>query len=213
MQDGCIRVNFFKEDFHDLSDFWKLSMHDNLNGIIPRLCVSYDENYIFSIGYDGNIFSYKWNGSKSLELQKNTIINSIQYSIDQLSIISIQDIDDINYPSLEQQKIEDKKNHHLKLANEYKEKILDIIADYKLIYKDIIKRNRDLPLSQRFTSEELELDSRITADLIQSMQEKLDLERRKLAFDVEKAKLAKEKVINYFIKPLECFPFEVSAIR
>lgn len=61
MRTGAIRINKIKEDFRDLSDYWLLNMHDNLNGIIPCIQFSYDNKMLFSIGYDGNLFSYEWN--------------------------------------------------------------------------------------------------------------------------------------------------------
>lgn len=61
MRNGAIRINKIKEDFRDLSDYWVLNMHDNLNGIIPSIQFSYDSKIMFSIGHDGNLFSYELN--------------------------------------------------------------------------------------------------------------------------------------------------------
>lgn len=59
MQDGTIRVNKVNpQDFRDLSDYWTLAMHENLNGFVPRMAFSYDEKYFFSCGHDGNVFAY-----------------------------------------------------------------------------------------------------------------------------------------------------------
>lgn len=61
MADGKIRINHIKEDWRDLSDFWLLSMHDNIHGQIPAIKFSFDNKFLFSIGSDGNLFSYTWN--------------------------------------------------------------------------------------------------------------------------------------------------------
>ena len=61
MADGKIRINQVKEDWRNLSDFWLLSMHDNLFGKIPTIKFSFDDKFLFSIGLDGNIFSFTWN--------------------------------------------------------------------------------------------------------------------------------------------------------
>uniref|UniRef100_A0A1B0CQZ1 Uncharacterized protein n=1 Tax=Lutzomyia longipalpis TaxID=7200 RepID=A0A1B0CQZ1_LUTLO len=50
-----------QEDFRLFNDYWQLGMHDNKKGIIPRLINSRDGKFLFSIGHDGNIFSYRWN--------------------------------------------------------------------------------------------------------------------------------------------------------
>lgn len=61
MRNGAIRINKIKEDFRDLSDYWLLNMHDNFNGIIPSIQFSYDSKIMFSVGHDGNLFSYELN--------------------------------------------------------------------------------------------------------------------------------------------------------
>lgn len=61
MQDGTIRINKVNpNDFRDLANYWTLAMHDNQNGFVPKMCFSCDENYFFSCGHDGNVFSYKF---------------------------------------------------------------------------------------------------------------------------------------------------------
>lgn len=61
MGDGKIRVNKVKENWRELDDYWLLSMHDNLFGKIPAIKFSFDQTFLFSIGADGNLFSYTWN--------------------------------------------------------------------------------------------------------------------------------------------------------
>lgn len=62
MGDGQIRVNRIKDgNWRNLSDFWTLSMHDNFFGRIPKIVFSFDRNFLFSVGADGNLFVYKWN--------------------------------------------------------------------------------------------------------------------------------------------------------
>lgn len=61
MGNGKIRINHIKDNWRDLSDFWLLSMHDNFFGRIPSLKFSFDNKFLFSIGSDGNLFSYSWN--------------------------------------------------------------------------------------------------------------------------------------------------------
>lgn len=58
---GKIRVTETDVDQSDFSKFWELSMHDNFNGLIPKLCLSHDQRFLFSCGSDGNIFAYTLN--------------------------------------------------------------------------------------------------------------------------------------------------------
>lgn len=58
----------------------------------------------------------------------------------------------------------------------------------------------------------MEVNPRITNDLLQSIDEKLNLLQRKFAFDIEKSKLLGNKVKEYFLKPLEKYPIKVQGI-
>lgn len=62
MECGEIRVcKVNPEDHTDLSDYWILPMHDNYNGYIPKMLLSYDHTILLTCGHDGNLFSYKIN--------------------------------------------------------------------------------------------------------------------------------------------------------
>lgn len=62
MQRGEIRVcRINPEDDTDLSDYLVLPMHDNKNGFIPVIGMSYDQQILLTCGRDGNLFSYKIN--------------------------------------------------------------------------------------------------------------------------------------------------------
>lgn len=56
--DGRIRVtNIRVEDISDLSNFIEYSVHDNEIGTV-KLCLSQDNQMLYSYGGDGNIFSF-----------------------------------------------------------------------------------------------------------------------------------------------------------
>lgn len=76
----------------------------------------------------------------------------------------------------------------------------------------IFFRNKKLIESQQITNEDLEVNPRITNDLLESIDEKLNLLQRKFAFDIEKSKLLGNKVKEYFLKPLEKYPIKVQGI-
>ena len=62
MEHGEIRVcRVNPEDHTDLSDYWILPMHDNKNGSINAIVLSYDQKMLLSCGHDGNLFSYSIN--------------------------------------------------------------------------------------------------------------------------------------------------------
>lgn len=73
-------------------------------------------------------------------------------------------------------------------------------------------RNKKLSDSQQITNDDLEVNPRITDDLMKSIDEKLSLLQRKFAFDIEKSRLLGNKVKEYFLKPLENYPIKVQGI-
>lgn len=73
-------------------------------------------------------------------------------------------------------------------------------------------RNNSLPISQRLSDSELELDPRITADLNEQLQAEMDLVHKKLAYNAEKCKLRLKKLMDHFIEPITCLPFAVKKI-
>jgi hypothetical protein len=126
---------------------------------------------------------------------------------------NVYDIDDPQFLSLEQQKQKDDYDHRMQIANNKKGCVLKTIDGLRVDYLKILERNTQLPSSQQFTAAELEIDPRITVDLEEQLKVEMNLVQRKMSFDVEKEKLAGQKLIEYFIEPLESFPIEVIGIR
>lgn len=206
MGDGSIRVNRTKEDFRDLNEYFTLNMHYNLNGKVSGLAFSNDNRYLFSVGTDGNLFAYKWYSSTAPTAPPKP-------KSQEMPIPCVEDIEDPTFLSLEQQKIKQENDRKAKLLNDQKNDILNTVADYRKQFEQILARNLALPESQRFTMEDFTLDERITADLKQELEEKMDLVRRKTAFDVEKARLSGEKLRKFFLEEMEHAPIEVLGVR
>lgn len=206
MGDGCLRINFVKEDFTDLSDYWILSMHDNSHGNIQCMNFTYDKKYLFTGGADGNLFSYKWNiPLKEIQCPKPTISEKLDKIV--------EDIEDICYFSLEEEKQKEDHDRRLESALARKNEVLKVIATCKVEYEDLIKRNKALPPSQMIPYEELELDFRISQSLQKRFQEEMNLFKRKKEFDIEKAKLGGKKLMEYFLDPLDTIPISVAGIK
>lgn len=47
-----------------LETFWSLSMHDNHNGCVQAIAVSFDDKYIVTGGCDSNVFLYELDQKK-----------------------------------------------------------------------------------------------------------------------------------------------------
>ena len=128
-------------------------------------------------------------------------------------IPSVFDIDDPNYLSLEQQKQQEEIDRKLNVVNDHKNEVLQIVAQYKAEFNDILAANATLPESQQLSQNDLELDRRITNDLQEGLNNELAGIKEQQAFVFEKAKLAGKKLLDYFIEPLQEFPIEVLGIK
>lgn len=69
-----------------------------------------------------------------------------------------------------------------------------------------------MPNSQKLTSADLELDTRISEDLQQQLDIQMDVVRRKKEFDYEKVKLAGKKLMAHFIDSID-FPIQVIGVK
>ncbi|KAH0534340.1 hypothetical protein KQX54_003166 [Cotesia glomerata] len=184
----------------NLSDNWILQIHENPNGKITKILISYDNNYLFSAGCDGNIFSF---------LTKNKTIN-FETATKLEFVEEVADIED--HLSLEEVIKKKEADRLLEEARKRKEEILATLEALRIEYNRIIERNNELPESQQLDPEELELDPRITEDLDRELKEKLEDVYRKSEFDLEKSRLSLEKLLDFYIRPLTCVPFAVSRI-
>lgn len=162
MEDGTIRVNRVNPDDHrDLSDYWKLPMHDNFKGFIPKMCFSFDEQYFFTCGADGNVFSYTFHPENGDYIKQRHL--RVRTSLRTLPII--EDVDGYKTLSLEQRKVKAEEDRIEALANKHKQEVLVRLKQLKLRYDELLKRNSKLPPTQIIPRKELEVDPRITQNL------------------------------------------------
>lgn len=210
MQDGSIRINRVNtDDFHDLTDYLILTMHDNLKGFIPKMCFSADEKYFFSCGHDGNVFSYRFqplDDEDEIPFQFEKPFPRKQWPS------SVQDIQPYEKLSLEETKIKAEEDRLLKIANAHKAAVRAIITDLKNRYDELLLKNSQLLESQRISKADLELDNRVTEYMYQQFEDNLALVKRKLAYNVEKSQLQMEKVKKYLFESCDLFPIRVKSI-
>lgn len=207
--DGKLRINrTTPNDFTDLADYRLFAMHDPYNGIISRILTSYDGQYLFSVGYDGNIFSYNWHGPKVVQ---GGPLDVVQYAL--LKDFHADDIDDPEYPSLEQEKIYAEIKRKEEAAAAHDRKVLAQIGELQVKFNDIKSDMLQLEEELRLPDRNLLLDERITKQIKDELQAELDDVRDDLAYDLEVAEVGKNKLYNHFLKKLDHVPFTVSGIR
>ncbi|XP_066257532.1 cilia- and flagella-associated protein 44 [Euwallacea similis] len=209
MQDGSIRVNKTNpKDYTDLSNYFSITMHDNRNGFVPKLCFSNDEKYLFSCGHDGNIFSYMFNPQE----YDYPVTYSRYYRADHVCNI-VEDVETDQKLSLEEVKMKAEENKIQKLADEHKSKVRNILKTLKDRYKKLLLRNSELLPSQIIPREQLEPYDIVARYVDQIFHDKVNIVQRKLAFEVEKSKIQVTKLQNYFTDPCDGHPLTVQGIN
>nr|XP_018898031.1 PREDICTED: uncharacterized protein LOC109031139 [Bemisia tabaci] len=205
---GKIRVTETDVDQSDFSKFWELSMHDNFNGLIPKLCLSHDQRFLFSCGSDGNIFAYTLNCCSEYFTEYKPLPSTY---IEPL-FTAIDEYEDLIY-SLEERKQNLKQDKILEAINKRKADTRKTLANLKLQYEDLLKRNSKLSDSHQLPRPVLELDERITNYIQLKIQNEMNLLNEKMAYDIERSQLGLKKVRDYFIDPVQHFLITISALR
>jgi hypothetical protein len=60
LKNGAIRIQTLVDnDFNAEAPHWTISSHDNLYGSVIHVELSRDNKFVFSVGADGNFFSYE----------------------------------------------------------------------------------------------------------------------------------------------------------
>ncbi len=209
MSNGSLRIHKVHEDFRNLTNFIDINMHDNINGIINHIACSVDSKFIFTVGNDSNIFSYKNNipGSTAPSTRKPTTFTSID------SFKIVDDISDLDSLTLEEQKIKHNFDKINQIADVNKEKMKKVIDEYKAEFLDIVRRNRLLKESMQLDLRTINLDDRITADIQKRLDQEMELVEKRKAYEVEKCKLLTKKVKDFYISPLQELPIELHGIK
>lgn len=204
---GKIRINRKNfNDFTDLRDYRLINMHDPLNGTIPDLILSHDSKFLITIGYDGNVFVYDWHGPTIERQEPKTPLLMPK------KVMSVDDIEDPDYPSLEQEKIYAELKRQEEAAAAHDRKILNEIAVLQKKFNELLKANDEMHIDLRLPHRELLLDERITKQIKGELQAELDDVREYLAYDLEVAQVGKHKLYNYFFKKLDHIPIKITGI-
>ncbi|XP_031340937.1 cilia- and flagella-associated protein 44-like [Photinus pyralis] len=209
LENGSLRViKRNPEDWTDLSDYWQLPMHDNYNSYISKMCFSYDDNYFFSAGYDGNLFSYRYNS----EVKTESVVppQLVQIAIPTVELL---DVDGYTSLSLDETLQKAEKDRIDRIANEAKVATLERIIILRQRFDLVLKRNAKLLPTQIIPRPEFDIDPRITENLNDKLTTNLALVKQKLEYNVEKSKVGMDKLKSRFVDSLDVFPIIVRGVR
>ena len=82
----------------------------------------------------------------------------------------------------------------MKLAEEKKKKVRREVASLRRTFRQLQKRNRDLPAHLRLDKEEFVMDPGMEAGLRKSAEEKVELVKREMEWESERHQIALNKL-------------------
>lgn len=197
------------DDPYDLSDYWQLGMHDN-EGVITSIAFSYDRQWLFTSGADGNLFQYQWRGG--VDATTSAIKSEPWVEVAPLLDDDAAAGDEAMLSSEEEKRKKNDDERHT-ICDAEKEKVLAVLDELRERFKSVWDQNQSLPESQRLGEGAFELDRRITEDVRATLEGKMKMAQREMEYDVERTQLAVKKLKSYFIDPLDSFPIQVMGIR
>ncbi|XP_074652110.1 cilia- and flagella-associated protein 44-like isoform X2 [Tubulanus polymorphus] len=207
LKDGSIRVQSLSAESDDIVDFdtyWTLAMHDNHYGTIDQLALSYDNQFLFTVGHDGNFFTYSMMSQQELEEKIAAAKAKIPSARKPDEMKMTDDIDDPSAYSIEDAKQKAEHDRMMKLADLKKQDVRQTIAQLRHKFKKLLHMNDDLPAHLQLTRQEFEMDPEIKKDLERQTSEKIDIVRKELAWEAEKHRIALEKLKQKFKDIVEC---------
>ncbi|XP_077985504.1 cilia- and flagella-associated protein 44-like isoform X2 [Glandiceps talaboti] len=221
MEDGSVRIQMLEEapqtnqlDLTKLTAYWALNIHDNQYGEITSLATSYDNQFVFSTGADGNFFVFDLMSEDKIEEAKKIArakIPSARKGLDEEK--RVDDIDNKEFYSIEMEK---QKAEHDKMMREADDKKLGVkrtIAQLRRQFKKLLEKNKELPEHLQLDRKEFEMDPEIKAELEKHKQDKIELVKRELAWESEKLQIALDKLKNRFRDELETDRIVVVAVN
>lgn len=210
MEHGELRIcRINSDDFTDFSDYLSFRIHDYYRGRIRKIILSKDEEYLFTCGDDGNVFSFFMNfgEEKNFLFEVKEKLGFFGYDFE-----DVEDIKDFGHPSLEEVIVGNENERILSLTRKSKEDMYHLLRNLTKDYQAIMERNRKLIKSQQISASDFVLDERISEDLNRQLGREMELIGERMAFKIEKNKLILGKLMDHFVRPITCLPFGVSRI-
>jgi hypothetical protein len=130
-----------------IEHLWRWNLHD---GSVTKVCSSFDDSYIISVGKDGNLFVYKVeNAPVQPESESEPVINVPVY---------IQDITTPKAYSMQEEKIKIEQDKVLEAAEETKEGVRQQLNKIREDFAGFLRRNKKSPQEEQLSREEYRID-------------------------------------------------------
>ncbi|XP_070551975.1 cilia- and flagella-associated protein 44-like isoform X2 [Ptychodera flava] len=221
LEDGSVRVQMLETgtqtkqlDLSKPSAYWSLNIHDNNYGKLTHAATSYDNQFVFTTGADGNFFVFDLMSEEKIEEAKKIARAKIPSARKGLEDEKrVEDIDQKGYYSIETEKQKAEQDKMRREAEEKKLNVRRTIAQLRRQFKKLLEKNKELPEHLQLERKEFEMDPEMKKVLEKEKLDKMDLVRKELAWDSEKLKIALDKLKHRFRDELETDRIVVVAIK
>jgi WD40 repeat protein len=212
--DGCLRVhNIPDTSTLDLSNYWQFSMHNTQNGCINQISTSFDNKYIFSIGNDGNFFTYEFNMDSHEHEPTTQSKQSCNEDQEPKEIPDVEDIDNPDHYSIEEAKQKAEHDRMLRLAEEKKMTVRREVAKLRRQFQRVKLKNESLPRHLMLAKDELELDPELREEMKAQTKRRTELLRKEMEWETEKQTIALRKLEARFKDIVEFDRIVVKAMQ
>nr|XP_045003959.1 cilia- and flagella-associated protein 44 [Jaculus jaculus] len=214
MRNGAIRIYVLNENdtsLDSLGDYWHFNMHDNDNGCVKNIAVSFDDRFLVTAGTDSNIFIFNIYSSFLLSRDIKSKVPSPRFGLELEP--HVEDIEDPKAYSIEDAR---RKREHDKLMKEVEEIKTGKREQIKALRNEFLKlleMNKELPKHMQLKQTDFEIDSKIRADINRKTALKIQQVEKELAWEKAKYELGLKKVQNRFRDPLDSDTVVVYAIQ
>ncbi|CAH1262544.1 CFAP44 [Branchiostoma lanceolatum] len=180
----------------EFGSYWQYSVHDSQAGSVTQITTSFDDQFLFTAGADGNVFAFKILSQAEIDrsrAEERAKVPSAKWK-DEDSFRRVEDIDRDDHYSIEDAKQKAEHDKMMRLAEEKKQKTRKAINQLRRKFHKLIEQNQELPDHAQLDRMEFELDPENRTEMELLTQDRLQLVHRELDWEKEKHSLALHKL-------------------
>ncbi|XP_078590601.1 cilia- and flagella-associated protein 44-like isoform X5 [Branchiostoma floridae x Branchiostoma japonicum] len=204
LENGSVRIHPLEGDQEwddrdiaaEFGSYWQYSVHDSHAGSITQIATSFDDQFLFTAGADGNVFAFMILSQEEIDRSRaaeRAKVPSAKWK-DEEFIRRVEDIEKEDHYSIEDAKQKAEHDKMMRLAEEQKQKTRKAINQLRRKFHKLIEQNQELPDHAQLDRMEFELDPENRTEMEQMTLERLQLVHRELDWEKEKHTLALHKL-------------------
>eukprot|EP00741_Cyanophora_paradoxa_P024459 tig00022075_g23616.t1 len=206
--DGSVQVRWVSAP----ERYWHAPVHDSINGHVADVALSFDDQYLLSVGQDGSFFVYRVAAHEFLAAPETegVVLRAPEPRVDLVDSEDGEqvvpgaeevepDITDSKQYSIQEDKLKTEHDKLVAAAELKKEGVRKYIQELREEFLKLVEANERAHPKERLSREELELDPDLRVMLEQEAAEKVKQARLELAWISEKKEIALRKLRKKFL--------------